>query len=63
MVMLHAAEMVYMERSRLKRHTVRAFGRVWWLWVCSTFVEGYGAFLRFDEIVKEEEEKKAKAKH
>jgi len=63
MVVLHATEAVYMERSRLRRHTVRAFGRVWWTWLFSTFVEGIGAFLRFDQTVKEEEERKAKARH
>lgn len=63
MVVLHAAEALYMERSRLARHTVKAFGRVWWMWIFSTFVEGVGAFLRFDEVVREEEQKKAKARH
>ncbi len=63
MALLHSAEAVYMERSRLQRHTVKMFGRVWWMWILSTFVEGVGAFLRFDEVVKEEEQRKAKAKH
>ena len=29
----------------------------------STFVEGTGAFVRFDALVKAEEERRAKAKH
>ena len=63
MVAGHLAEAVHMERSRLRKHTVRMFSRTWWMWVVSTFVEGVGSFVRFDEIVKEEEEKRAKAKH
>lgn len=62
-VLLHLADAVYMERSRLQRHSVKAFGTVWWLWIIGTFVEGIGAFLRFDEIVQEEEQRKAKVKH
>ena len=63
MLALHVAEAVHMERSRLRKHTVRMFSRTWWNWVVSTFVEGVGAFVRFDEIIREEEEKREKAKH
>lgn len=63
MVVLHVGEAVYMWRSRLEKHTVRMGGVVWWKWVVSTFFEGYGAFIRFDEVVREEEERRAAAKH
>lgn len=63
MVVLHAGEALYMARGRLERHAVRMFGVVWWLWVGSTFVEGYGASVRFDEVVREEEERRKGAKH
>ena len=63
MVALHVGEALHMERSRLRKHTVRILSRTWWMWVVSTFVEGFGAFVRFDEVVREEEEKRAKAKH
>ena len=59
----HAAEAVHMERSRLRKHTVRMFSRTWWMWMVSNFVEGWGAFVRFDEVAREEEEKREKAKH
>ena len=59
----HVAEAVYMERSRLRKHTVRMFSRTWWMWMVSNSVEGAGAFVRFDEVVREEEEKREKAKH
>ncbi|MCJ1239209.1 hypothetical protein MMC14_007203 [Varicellaria rhodocarpa] len=65
MVTIHGSEVVYMGIGRLKKHSVPRFGILWWKWVLSTFIEGVGAFVRFDRIIKEEEEeeKKMKAKH
>lgn len=63
MVVLHSGEAIYMERSRLEKHTVPKFSKLWWKWLLSTFVEGVGAFVRFDRIVEIEEVKKANAKH
>lgn len=63
MVVLHAGEAIYMEKTRLENHTVPRFSKLWWKWLLSTFVEGIGAFVRFDRIVEEEESKKANAKH
>ena len=62
-IVIHGTELWHFERSRLRRHTVRVFSRTWWEWAVSNLVEGFGAFVRFDEVVREEEEKKAKAKH
>ena len=63
MIVIHLVEMVYMERSRLRKHTVRMLSNVWLMWLLSDFVEGWPATMRFDKLVKEEEEKKAKQKH
>ena len=63
MTVIHTAEVIYMQRSRLEKHTVRMLSGVWWMWIISTFVEGFGSFHRFDEVVREEEAKKAAAKH
>lgn len=60
---IHPAETVYMHVSRLRKHTVATLSGLWWIWILSTLVEGYGAFVRFDRIVEEEERKKANAKH
>lgn len=60
---IHFAEAARMATSRLRRHGVRRDGRLWWVWVASTFVEGYGAFMRFDDIVREERERKEKKGH
>lgn len=60
---IHVSEAVWMETTRLEKHNVPRFSKLWWKWVLSTFVEGVGAFIRLDMIVKEETEKKEKTKH
>ena len=63
MIAIHGVETFHMQKSRLEKHNVPFFSKLWWKWVLSTFVEGVGAFIRFDRIVKEEQEKQEKAKH
>lgn len=63
MVLIHLGECIYMVRGRLQKHTVPTFSKLWWKWALSSLVEGYGSFVRFDEIVKEEELKRKNAKH
>ncbi|KAL8825607.1 MAG: hypothetical protein Q9191_004312 [Dirinaria sp. TL-2023a] len=60
---IHLMECLFIMKPRLQKHTVRMFNSVWWLWSFSSCFEGVGATLRFDRLVKEEEEKKAKQKH
>lgn len=63
MLVLHMGEAIYMARSRLSKHTVPFGSQLWLSWVCSTFIEGFGSFVRFDTLVKEEESRRANAKH
>jgi hypothetical protein len=49
---IHLTEAWWMDRSRLCEHGVRRGSGVWWLWVGSTFVEGFMAFRRFDLLVE-----------
>ena len=63
MVLLHGGEAIYMARSRLANHHVPVGSRLWLTWVCSTFIEGYGNFVRFDALVEEERKRKAKVAH
>jgi len=54
MVGIHAAEAVVMAR-RLGRHSVPLLSRLWWMWVGSCFIEGYGSFQRWSlphEVLK-----------
>lgn len=55
MVALHAGEAITMANTRLRKHSVPLACRLWWAWVLSTFIEGVGAFQRFDAIVKAKE--------
>lgn len=63
MVIIHVAEMVYFSRGRLRRYNVPRFSVVWWKWVASNFLEGSGAFIRFDGVVQEEERRRTNARH
>lgn len=63
LLVLHMTEAVWMARRRLRKHSVPTFSRLWWKWFLSTFVEGVGAFIRFDRMVEAEKVKRANAKH
>lgn len=63
MIAIHAGEAIYMERSRLQKHTVPMFSLLWWKWMVSTFAEGFGALVRFDEVIRDEEQRRQKAQH
>jgi hypothetical protein len=62
MVSIHLVEVAVMATRRLKPHGVPTFSSLWWTWTVSTFIEGFGAFQRFDKIVQEEKAKKEQAK-
>jgi hypothetical protein len=61
MVVVHAVEAGVMVR-RLGGLEVRVGGGVWWLWVGSAFVEGWGSFVRLGRLVEAEEGKGEKEK-
>ena len=60
---IHTVEAGWLHRTRLSRHSVGTFSGVWWAWIVSAYCEGFGAKVRFDELVKEEEVKKQKQAH
>jgi hypothetical protein len=45
MLLIHVTE-AYLMTKRMEKHSVKLFGAVWWAWVGTCFVEGYGAFQR-----------------
>lgn len=63
LLVTHVVETVVMDRTRLRRHSVPRLSGLWWKWFVSTFVEGFGAFHRVDEMIAGERKKKEKAKH
>jgi len=60
MVVVHGAEAAWMARTRLRPHGV--VGATWWLWMLSCFVEGFGSFHRFDDLVRDSEEERERKK-
>ena len=63
MVLIHGTEVVWFERTRLRKFWIERWSGVWWAWVCCVFVGGVAGQWRFDEMVegiKEERERKGK---
>ncbi|KAH0363578.1 hypothetical protein KCU65_g7322, partial [Aureobasidium melanogenum] len=63
MLVIHGAETWNMARGRLRKHNVNIRSRVWWLWIATTFIEGVGAYNRFDKMVQKKRAEKDKQKH
>lgn len=57
---IHLTEGWWLDRSRLSKHGVARGGKVWWLWVVSNFFEGFTAFQRFDQVVRDLEDERKK---
>jgi hypothetical protein len=62
MLVVHVAEATHMVRTRMRRYEVEMFSVVWWCWVADCFVEGFGSFVRVDEVVSERKGEKEKLK-
>lgn len=63
MIAVHLTEAVWMDRSRLSRHSVARGSGVWWMWIVGTFLGGFPHFSRIDAMVEEEKARKEKLKH
>ncbi|EPE30606.1 hypothetical protein GLAREA_03573 [Glarea lozoyensis ATCC 20868] len=61
-LLIHIVESVVMAR-RLRRYNVERYGGLWWKWMVGTFVEGWGSFQRFDEVVGAKRREKEKGGH
>ncbi|KAI1479416.1 hypothetical protein K445DRAFT_322977 [Daldinia sp. EC12] len=62
-VVLHLFEAWWMARSRLTKHGIDAYSKLWLLWIGDTLMEGYPAMVRFDGLVEAERKKKESGKH
>ncbi|RPA91820.1 hypothetical protein L873DRAFT_1831314 [Choiromyces venosus 120613-1] len=60
-ILAHIAECLHLQKTRLRKHQVETYSKVWWLWTVNCALEGFGVFGRFDKEV--EEVIKAKKKH
>lgn len=63
-IVAHVTESAYFARSRLRRHWVETFSRVWWAWLSECLMVGFSTFQNFDALVKRKEDAKGgKGKH
>lgn len=60
MLVIHTVEAGVMARGRLRRFWVPRFSRMWWLWTTATFSGGVAALWRFDDMLREVEEERAR---
>ena len=60
---VHVGEALHLAITRLEKHTVPTFSWLWWQWIASILIEGFGTRIRFDRLVKEETVKKEQQKH
>lgn len=51
LALAHAGEVVMFDQLRLRRHGVRRWSRVWWMWEISCAVEGIRAWKRIDGVI------------
>lgn len=63
MVVVHGCEAFYFARSRLRKHQVKMGTLIWWQWMLSCFIEGFVSFVRFDGMVRGQEEEEKTKKH
>lgn len=62
MVGIHVVEASVMAR-RLQRHNVAPLSGLWWQWIASCFIEGFGALQRVDALVQQGRREKEKQQH
>lgn len=58
---IHIAETYYLEKTRLWKYGVERGSALWWKWIASCFVEGFGCFQRIDwEVARKRKEAEGK---
>lgn len=62
MIPIHLVEATLMAR-KLAKHGTTFLDVVWWQWVGSSFVEGFTAFWRLNDLIAEKQKEKDAKKH
>ncbi|KAK8200352.1 hypothetical protein IWZ00DRAFT_42528 [Phyllosticta capitalensis] len=62
LVVCHGVECFILAR-KLKKYNVPFLGGVWWQWMASCVIEGFGTLQRVEALAREERLAKEKAKH
>ena len=60
---LHLGEAYLLDTRKLRKHGVERGSALWWKWIASCFIEGFGCFQRIDATVKKKTLEAEKAKH
>ncbi|TVY34028.1 hypothetical protein LOCC1_G008649 [Lachnellula occidentalis] len=60
---IHVFEATMLDRTRLRKYGVERGSGLWFKWIGSALVEGFGTFQRIDTMVKKEELEAEKAAH
>lgn len=60
---IHLFEAYSLDKTRLRKYGVEIGSAVWWKWICSCFIEGFGCFQRVDAMAKQKEKEAAKVNH
>ena len=50
MVLIHTAEAVIMDRTRLQKYGVQRGSKLWWKWIAGCWIEGITTFKRIDRL-------------
>jgi hypothetical protein len=62
-VFIHLGEMVLLDQTKLAKHNVSRGSGLWWKWIISCMIEGFGTFQRINAMIgKQKKEKEGKAK-
>lgn len=62
-LIIHLVEAYMMDRTRLRKYGVERGSGLWWTWIVSCFIEGYGCHQRIDAAVKRKTKEAELAKH
>ena len=60
---IHATEAYMLDKTRLRKYGVPRGSGLWWAWMASCFVEGFGCFQRIDAEIKKKTVEKEDEKH
>jgi len=60
---IHIGETWLLDRTRLRKYGVLRGSALWWKWVVSCLIEGFGCFQRIDGMIKQKKVEAEATKH
>jgi hypothetical protein len=62
-LVIHFGEAYMMDKTRLRKYGVQRGTTLWWKWIGSCFIEGYGCWVRIDKEIQRKEGEAQNTKH